>query len=865
MKPKKTILIAEDNDLNREILKEILSAEYDVLEAENGMAALDLLQAHKDDIALVFLDVMMPVMDGYTFLNIAKNDPELSLIPIIVTTQNDSESDEVSALAHGATDFVSKPYRPRVILHRAASLIKLRETSAMVNQFQYDRLTGLYSKDFFYQKVQEQLALEPEKEYTIVCSNIENFKFINDIFGVHEGDRLLKEVARLARRMVGKNGFCGRYGADRFLFLQTREQEEKDRNNFGDVMESELLPLLRNVVMRWGIYEIVDRSISVERMCDRAMLAADSIKGQYHQFFAVYDDAMREELMRKQSIASVMGTALREGQFDVYFHPKYNLKTGAMAGAEALVRWIHPEWGMIPCGEFIPQFEKNGFISRLDEYVWEKVCAELKRWRELGYPEIPVSVNVSRADIYHMNLVDTLTRLTVAYGIPPDRLHLEITESAYTENPGQITDTMKELQEHGFIIEMDDFGSGFSSLNMFSQMKADILKLDMAFVRNETAKSANQSILNDVIRMAHRMCLDVVAEGVERKDQVERLRDLECDYVQGYFFAKPMPSAEFEELLKKAGTVVPALSGRSCELSPRKLLLADEDEAYRQTVRDAFAGEYTALEATDAEKGSELLLSSSKGEIAAVILSATLPENGAERLLNLVRQSPAYWRIPVLCTIPTPCEERSKELDFAMGADDFLCKCHPVADLRKRVERLIEIEDMQEREIVLQDEASHDPLTGLLNRRGLSLAMASMRLADMPIAVCMFDLDDLKGINDTFGHKVGDRVIRAFSDLIHKETRNDDILCRYGGDEFIVILKHIGDPEVIARKGNTICRKFHESMAEEPFPVHCSGGIVMCDTGEISDEELIERADQAMYRAKREDKGQCCLWEEDLA
>ena len=192
----KQILIVEDNELNRAILREILSGDYQVLEAENGQEALDILrQPTGGSIALILLDVMMPVMDGYTFLDHVKGDAELSLIPVIVMTQGDSEADEVAALAHGATDFVPKPYRPQVILHRVASLIKLRETAAMVNQFKYDRLTGLYSKEFFYQKVHERLLEDPEQDYCIVCSNIENFKLFNDTFGAQEGGRLLKEAA----------------------------------------------------------------------------------------------------------------------------------------------------------------------------------------------------------------------------------------------------------------------------------------------------------------------------------------------------------------------------------------------------------------------------------------------------------------------------------------------------------------------------------------------------------------------------------------------------------------------------------------------------------------------------------------------
>ena len=264
------ILIVEDNELNRAMLSEILSDSYKILEAENGQEALDILEQNKDDIQLILLDVMMPVMDGYTFLDKVKKDAELSSIPVIATTQGDSEADEVTALAHGATDFVPKPYRPQVILHRVASLIKLRETAAMVNQFRYDRLTGLYTKEFFYQKVRECLKANPEKEYTILCSNFENFKWYNDTFGREAGDRLRVEGARIFQKRVGKDAICCRYRVDRFLCLQEKEREKIGREYFIKGRQSKRSELMENISVKLGIYEIDDRTISVEQMCDRA-------------------------------------------------------------------------------------------------------------------------------------------------------------------------------------------------------------------------------------------------------------------------------------------------------------------------------------------------------------------------------------------------------------------------------------------------------------------------------------------------------------------------------------------------------------------------------------------------------------------
>ena len=856
MIPKKQILVIEDNEINREILSEILSETYQVLEAENGLEGLKILKKFKESISLILLDVMMPVMDGFAFLKEVQKDEELALVPVIVMTQKDSEEDELKALTHGATDFVPKPYRPQVLLHRVASIIKLRENASIVNQFQYDRLTGVYSKEFFYRRVRDRLLENPDTEYTIVCSNVENFKLYNDAFGTKEGDLLLKRIARLIIDGMGKAVLCGRLGADRFIWLQERRLEVNDRltANMAEIVKE------KNVVMKWGVYEVTDRTVPVEQMCDRAQLAADSVKGQYNCHFAVYDDQMRSKLLREKAITDVMETALSEKQFTVYLQPKYNLNDNRMAGAEALVRWIHPEWGFMSPGEFIPLFEKNGFIPRLDQYVWEEVCAKMKEWKEKGYPLVPVSVNVSRADVYKADLVEKFVGLVEKYGIEPAYLHLEITESAYAENPNQILTTVERLKSLGFIIEMDDFGSGYSSLNMLNQMKLDILKLDMKFIQNEMKKSEKESILRFIVRLAHWMNLRVVAEGVETREQVERLREMGCDYVQGYFFAKPMPTAEFEEMLKSASScqVEYSLQAQREEAFMRTILLADENAAYRELVSANLEGRYQVLEASDADTALEILKSEEGNGVSAVILSMSLPEKGAESLMSFLHKNPLFWKIPVLAMVPRG--EVMDQYPLAQDADDFICRCHPQADLIRRITRLVEISSAQERENTLQDEANRDYLTGLLNRRGFQTAMESLSREDLPFALYLFDLDNLKDINDQFGHDEGDRHIQDFANLLRRETRSEDIQCRYGGDEFVVILKHLADEESALKKGEKICERFRELYDSRKMPYSCSGGIVLCKADMKPSIRLVDFADKALYAAKKEKKGSCCVW-----
>lgn len=554
MMPKRQILIVEDNEINRAMLAGILSADYDIIEAENGQEALSLLKRYQEEISLILLDIVMPVMDGYTFLAVMKADPVYASIPVIVTTQSDGEADEVAALSHGASDFVAKPYRAQVILHRVASIIHLRETAAMINLVQHDRLTGLYSKEFFYQRVKELLMQNPDREYDIICSDIDNFKLINDIFGIPAGDRLLCSVADMYKDLVGENGICGRFNADQFACLLERRNDYTEEYFVYAEEKINSIFNIKSVVMKWGVYPIVDRSISVEQMCDRTFLAVRSIKSRYGVHFATYNNKLRNSLLREQEITDSMVKALVERQFVIYLQPKYGVEDKRLAGAEALVRWDHPKWGLLPPGEFIPLFERNGFITKLDQYVWDKVCEILKEWNYKGYSGVPISVNVSRADVYQMDLADALTTLVNRYGLSRSNLHLEITESAYTENPEQIIETVENLRKLGFVIEMDDFGSGYSSLNMLNRMPLDILKLDMQFIQNETTKAGSRGILHFIMDLAKWMKLSVVAEGVETSEQLERLREVGCNYVQGYYLGRPMPCQDFEELLIKSGS-----------------------------------------------------------------------------------------------------------------------------------------------------------------------------------------------------------------------------------------------------------------------------------------------------------------------
>ena len=861
MLARKCILVVEDNEINRATLCGLLAAEYQILEAENGQEALDILKEKKEDISLILLDITMPVMDGYTFLSIVKKDADLSAIPVIVTTQSDSDADEVAALTHGAEDFVTKPYKAEILLNRISSAIRFRETAAMINQVQYDRLTGLYNKTFFCQRTKELMARYPERDFDLICSDVENFKLINDVLGNKAGDDLLREIADCCRAYAGANSVCGRLNSDRFVCLVESGRTYSDEVFLHLSKKIGLLSNNKSVDIKWGIYAIEERDLPVEQMCDRAMLAVQSIKGKYGCYYAIYNNSLRDKLLRQQAIIDSMESALKGGQFQVFFQPKYRIRDDHLAGAEALARWTHPQWGMLSPAEFIPLFEKNGFITKLDQFVWEEVCRKLKAWEKRGYSDFPVSVNVSRADIYSVDIADLLISIVQKYELAPERLHLEITESAYTENSKQLIEVVSRLRELGFIIEMDDFGSGYSSLNMLNQMPIDVLKLDMKFIQSETAKPLERGILQFVIDLARRMRLSVVAEGVETREQLDRLLEVDCDYVQGYYFARPMPAEEFEQFLEKEklrgklGKTTPLNEEGRSEYHKQILLIADEDGQYIEQVRENFSALFCVMAATDVNAALDIL--AEQGDrIALVLLSQSLSEDGTRAVMELIQRDRDLWKIPVIITGPADRDIERKALKS--GAVDYAVKPHWPESLTKRVAHAIRLNTSRMREEILREEAFRDPMTGALNRRGWQAAAGALHKGDAPMAVCFFDLDNLKKINDIHGHGEGDRLIIEFSKVIRDNIRDTDIMARLGGDEFIVVMKRMQSPEIALKKCKEICNAFREDPIIERMPATASAGIVMWNA-ECSLEDIVEQVDTALYHAKTTHDGRCVI------
>ena len=542
---KRTVLIVEDNEINREILAALLEDDYQLITAENGLEGFQMLQERGHQISAVMLDIEMPVWTGYDFLEHKSKSGEYADIPVIVTTANTTIDSEIKALQLGANDFVVKPYNGEAVKNRLANNIRLCEASALLASVERDPVTKLLNADFFCIQADEIVHKEPDAHWFLAAADIANFNVITMDVSAEQSDEVLWQTANALRE--GLPGFTlgARYGRSGFfLLVKAPAGTTPDFVSFGSAQEANH----QAGSLRFGYLEISPHT-SVRRQCADALFALDEAYRSSSRT-AVFDSQMLARAQRRKLIEDAMEASLAAGEFVPYFQAKHNLATGKICGAEALVRWIHPEMGFMNPGEFIPLMETNGFVTQVDNAVWQQVCEALHTWESKGIPTVPVSVNISRRDFETPDLASKIIQMVDSCEIPHNLLHLEVTESAYTENASEVAHQLHTLQENGFTLELDDFGAGYSSLVMLAETKMDVMKLDMSLVRRADSGNAD-SLAAMAIRMAQTFGMKTVAEGVETTEKAEEMRALGCDYAQGYLYSKPVPLQVFEQYLQE--------------------------------------------------------------------------------------------------------------------------------------------------------------------------------------------------------------------------------------------------------------------------------------------------------------------------
>ena len=421
----------------------------------------------------------------------------------------------------------------------------MRSLTRLEANTQRDYLTGLYLKDVFFDKVDKYIKAHPDEDLILWACDVRGLRFINEKHGMDMGDRILQIVANMGSKLENYL-FGGRIDGDKFCALMHDSHEDYGQKNRELAQSYSTEYPIKNVSIKNGIYHIKKNdSLSPQAMYVRAVLALQSIKDSYTEMVKEYDDKMREELLVTRQIVEDADSAIDRNEFQIYYQPKISVVDDKVSGAEALVRWIHPELGYLHPGLFIDLFEKNGFITKLDYYIWEEVCKTLVEWKKKGYKIVNVSVNVSKKSFEDEKLAEKIIELVDRYELSHELFEIEITEYSCLGNMDMIQNTIKKLHEAGFIIALDDFGTGYSSMIVLSRMHLDILKLDMSLIKNDKI-DAKINALEFAMQLAHMMNLRTVAEGIETEEQVERIRSLGADYIQGYYYSKPVPKDEFE-------------------------------------------------------------------------------------------------------------------------------------------------------------------------------------------------------------------------------------------------------------------------------------------------------------------------------
>ena len=1025
---KRLILVADDESVNRNLLGLVLADDYEVIYAGDGQETLDQVRRYKDDLSLVLLDLIMPVKPGLEVLREMKDDPETRSIPVIIITAD--QNAEIDSLSAGAIDYIPKPYpQPGIILARVLKAIELSEDRDIIQSTERDPLTGLYNREYFYRYAEQYDQHHREVEMDAIVVDVNHFHMINERFGTAYGDEILRRIGEKIREAVADtDGIVCRRSADTFMVYCPHGKDYKA------ILESAAIGLHEDesvnsrVRLRMGVYANVDRTLEIERRFDRAKGAADTVRNSFTRTIGIYDSTMHERELYAEQLIDDFQRAIKEKQFKVFFQPKFDVRPEepVLFSAEALVRWQHPELGLVSPGVFIPLFEENGLIQELDSYVWRETAAQIRDWKDrLGFA-VPVSINVSRIDMYDPDLVGGFRSLLQEYGLEPRELRLEITESAYTQDSEQIIETVNQLRDEGFKIEMDDFGTGYSSLNMISAMPIDALKLDMHFIRNAFTEGGNTHMLEVIIDIADHLSVPVIAEGVETAEQVVALKELGCDIIQGYYFSKPVPAQDFEPFLEARKALPaeallpepkPEAESPSAEAQkaprdrrPLKLRAANYSFAalalllslavivsnimlsrsYRRMeeanvsyelaeyaareLEDAsdyltdmvrsfvvtgdlqyLNGYFEEVEVTkrrdDAVETLEKLLVSDESD-AYDSLAAALDASFAlmERECLAMRLAQAAYGIPdgsvpdAVSSVPLSGEQlalapeaQRAEAETLVFGDEYLSwkaviwqnvdhcaenltgsSANAAAGMRAIMERVLLVqtgllavlmlavlsevifitvqvriplsrmveqvrrqekmepegaaelhfvtqaynEILEENQRAYQQltyEASHDHLTGLMNRSAYELFLEQ---ADKEhIGLLIVDVDEFKTINDTYGHDVGDRLLKRVAEILKQSFRSVDAVCRLGGDEFAVVMTRANSTMsqlVIHKiaKANHLLQNPQDDLPKASLSV----GVAFSDRKNPQG-DIFKDADTALYRVKEAGRKGCAIYE----
>ena len=741
-------------------------------------------------------------------------------------------------------------------------LMRRRYQASLEDMVFVDPLTGGMSETRF-RKEAERL-LEKGIDYTLVSVDVQGFKLINSIYGPKEGNRTLRHIYNVLHDGLKPGELLTHATADQFYLLligqgrpeieqRTREIYEK-ANAFNAGQESPYY-----LELRFGACIIRPGDTDVPSIEERSSTARKK-GGRLRGGCTFYDPEWHRVQLEEKELVDRLDLSLRDGDFKVYYQPKVRLEDRLVCGAEALIRWQHPSRGLLSPAVFVPVFEKYRLIPRLDQFIFEQVCRDLARWREEGRELCPISVNLSRQNLDIPNFLERCRRIRDRYGVDRGLIQFELTETILLDDPEGVCRLIDRMHDAGFGCSMDDFGSGYSSLGLLSQLNVDTIKLDRSFFLEGNDSERGRRVVESILKMAGKLHIVTVAEGVERAGQLEYLRHSACDIVQGFVFFRPLPVEEFEKAAWTGGQLRHA--GAACPVPAR-----EEEAPHRDDKSAASIITFRYQPGADLLRFSAPFASVMKGDVefpaggSFLRTSGLLHESDADDFLEMLGRCARGEK---------PCLEGAFRVCVSNGGYDWM-ELHvhredtPAGPFVQGV--LVNTRSWRNELNRWKERANRDGLTGLYNRIYFERAVRK-RLSggNCRGALIFIDVDDFKKVNDALGHLAGDVILRSTARRILSVFHHSDVVARYGGDEFVVFVSNISR-ETLESRLDQLCAMFHNPYLEGEMHYEVMGsiGAALCPEGGNDYDTLLAHADAALYEAKRLGKNQYRLYRSDGA
>ncbi len=834
---------------------------------------------------------------------------------------------------------------------------------------------GCFNYEGFKIKVKDILSDALNEVYQVCYLDIKQFKFVNDFFGYEKGDALLRHWAEVIAEVIGDKGIVARISRDNVVVFAPFDSEEMTCEAFryvsGSIEKYLYTPEKQYVVeMCAGVYVFDPKEYKVtdvNHLLDYANIAQKKAKEISGSNIVFCDEKLWKREARTSRIRHGVGDALANGEIAPWFQPQYDYTTGEIIGAEVLARWHNPELGNISPDEFIPILEDSGQIFLLDHYIWDKACGYMQKWKKSGKNiSVALSVNISRNDVLSIDVCEYFKKLVDDYGLTKDMLRLEITEGAYIRDVDELIKIVSKLRQFGFKVEMDDFGSGFSSLNMLKDMTVDTLKMDLKFLSKTDNNARAGNIISSVIRMAHALDMDVIAEGVETEEQARLLKNMGCRFMQGYYFAMPMDADSFEKLIMSGpDNVTTRHREADNRINLTELLDSKSNASFifnscigaldpDRKITDML--HYNILNNVDADMRAEVIDSveetisrktysydmkvdscgkyihismrhvntSDEGHIIFAVfeditetlhMSEELTQQWVQKKYETLAKIPGtitYDYDPdrdiitvELCesagNIRTVTAEKFLGEGKCSWLDDYDMDIHrkvfgdaiknprsgsmdykarfssdgeykwyrsyykSVADYSGKVYRIVGRSDSIDKDMKmtadLKKHAANDALTGMLNHDSTIYALNKRNSEAGGGALLLVDIDNFRYINDVMGHENANEVLKSVADIIKNVFRKEDMLGRFGGDEFVIFLSGVLNRDNVELRVKKLVSALQDIRIEDNTSVCASIGVSIDTTGESSAYELLEQAESAMYRAKREEEDRYCFYQ----